>query len=801
MIFGTVSHGKTLCITDSCSGVTAQGIGFPDFALPYRRNALFQIANYITYGFVDKTQNEHYQQMLDVDHTYNQQVATIRSSVYIFNGSRFPRGNLTLSIGNMILTGHFGNNNSNQSIFYIDGGSSSQHPSHKDSWRAGVVSPAGSLFGIPSGPGVKVLPYAAGYYVGGGGSILYPHRYFVPTGEVIGDNAGYHYIEPGATVKIASNEAQQFIVSITPGTVLRVVAWATKYGQRFIQDVPTNWYSVSVRDFGPIQATVITLNDALSKNQICGFEDKIYVTFKSTVGPNTVDILKYLIDTYSDLTYDSTSFNHVRTKIANYPSHFALYKQKDIISVLQEIAWQARCAIYLKNGVFYLIYLPERQTAVDTILKSDILVNTLSIGHTPTEELVTKMNCRWRVSGIQEEDYTTVLRHNIKKYGTQEQNYDYYIYDFADAVVKSATFWLIRYSNTWKKARFSTPLTKLNLETFDFVNLNLGDIVADSSVLVMIESANYQSNDNTINIECWCPVKAGTMEEYIFAYPSIISQAYTFPTPSEIQDGFMGSVGPGNEIIARIRPPISGISCAGTNWPEENEYEEEDPYNQKETEDDDRRKNDRGDPNPTDVGAKNPGEKKKSSKTENMRASAAGPNTPDYDSPIIPQPSGWGGQSKYPEGPPPGPDSGNGEVTKSEKQDALDELPDADRAEFADCPYVDVYHANITKVLAGGEWGCDKGPGSMWHGGTYHAEKVVFNTNAEAAAYALSLRELDQSPFSCGTTIIFTAYERIGNEDCQGTGKTDGPIAYKNTDPSGWGSGAALDGVSSIDYG
>ena len=40
-----------------------------------------------------------------------------------------------------------------------------------------------------------------------------------------------------------------------------------------------------------------------------GWSDELYITFQSSVGPNTVDILEYIIENYTDLTYDTASFN------------------------------------------------------------------------------------------------------------------------------------------------------------------------------------------------------------------------------------------------------------------------------------------------------------------------------------------------------------------------------------------------------------------------------------------------------------------------------------------------------------
>ena len=75
----------------------------------------------------------------------------------------------------------------------------------------------------------------------------------------------------------------------------------------------------------------------------------MYITFQSSVGPNIVDILDYIIDNYTDLTYDQASFDYVRTKLAPFPANFPLLQRKNVIAVLKEIVFQSRCAFGWKT--------------------------------------------------------------------------------------------------------------------------------------------------------------------------------------------------------------------------------------------------------------------------------------------------------------------------------------------------------------------------------------------------------------------------------------------------------------------
>ena len=72
-------------------------------------------------------------------------------------------------------------------------------------------------------------------------------------------------------------------------------------------------------------------------------------------------------------------------------------------------------------------------------------------------------------------NYSLVLRNNILKYGTFQATYNYYIYNDSDTALSTVQFWFGRKSCSWKRVAFTTPLHKLNIETFDAVTLNLSE--------------------------------------------------------------------------------------------------------------------------------------------------------------------------------------------------------------------------------------------------------------------------------------------------------------------------------------
>ena len=213
----------------------------------------------------------------------------------------------------------------------------------------------------------------------------------------------------GSKVTLYGDGSLTYVASITPGTVLAVKAYQTLNGVRQLTLVPNSYYTVSTQNYGSVTAVQVTLPTALSliSDQVPGeylpisegWSDDLYITFQSSIGPNIVDILIYIIDNYTDLSFDQASFDYVRTKLAPFPANFPLLQRKNVIAVLKEIVFQARCAFWLEDDVVYLKYLPEEPTPVDSLTVSDMDAERgVEIELTPTEDIVTKMNVKWHLS-------------------------------------------------------------------------------------------------------------------------------------------------------------------------------------------------------------------------------------------------------------------------------------------------------------------------------------------------------------------------------------------------------------------
>ncbi len=208
-------------------------------------------------------------------------------------------------------------------------------------------------------------------------------------------NADFFWAPAGSTVSLVGGQQVVYIANLLPSTVLAVKSYRQFDTGAVLVTVPAAFYHVRHTDYSSYNVTEIVFSIPLSQRGP-GWNDEIFITQTSSVGPNTVDILTWLIQTYTTYTVDPVSFAHVRALIDNYPTHFPILERKNILQTLEEIAFQSRCTIFLRNDIFYLVYLSEDPTPADTITQDDVEAKTLQITHTPTEDLITRFTSTWR---------------------------------------------------------------------------------------------------------------------------------------------------------------------------------------------------------------------------------------------------------------------------------------------------------------------------------------------------------------------------------------------------------------------
>ena len=434
----------------------------------------------------------------------------------------------------------------------------------------------------------SVYSYSQTEYIGGISN--YPTGYPVV-------KSGFTWISPGSNLSLVDDFDFAFLVSAIPGTVINVFAYKGFNGLRQLVQVPDNYYRVQTS--GNITYVVMkkplsiisylinertTEAEAFLNQQASDFngfvsnhvvtnvdwEDQIYVTFQSSIGPNIVDILTWLIINYTPYNYDWTSFNLVRGIVANYPANFVIMEHPLVDSLMNDIAYQSRCSLILKDGLYYLTYLSGNPWPVGFLQLDAVAEDSLQVTTTPIEDIITRYVATWRPD--YSPDYATpnqvILRNNEQRYGIIETTKDFYIYNQFYLVKKSALFWMLRTSNIFKIVKFNVFLDNLNYEVNDAVILDFPPVFANIPVTGIITNLGYDTENYTISLTFWTPVKIGQMQPYLFAWPAGLTETdYYFPANLTTGGASLG-YSPGN-----IPPPpplnqIAQQTVDYSSWPD-----------------------------------------------------------------------------------------------------------------------------------------------------------------------------------------------------------------------------------------
>lgn len=373
-------------------------------------------------------------------------------------------------------------------------------------------------------------------------------RFDIPYEEAPSNNT--YLADTGTEIGPCSGGCEVWIANILPSTIKYVGAYrVTREGKRIFAPVPSRYYKKKTVNMGGYTVSALTFPRPLSNYPSENWEDQIYVSLSSSVGPNVVDVIKWLLETYTDKSVNDTNFNAVKSRVAKYPVGFALVERPNVLEEVKRICWEARLAVYLKEDKYNLIYLSEEPTSVDTISLSDIsLDESIKVDHTGTENLMTRIIASFNEHYLplrpEETLPRVILRNNIQRYGLHSAEEVFHIYNIRSLVEKSATFWLIRHSNTWKNVNFTTFLNKVRLENFDAVTFP-GGYFANNDTLILLERVTIDPENYTITFSAATGVRQGEMSQYPFYWPALKSPV------SWIEKG-IGGYGPGPSVKGKI---------------------------------------------------------------------------------------------------------------------------------------------------------------------------------------------------------------------------------------------------------
>jgi hypothetical protein len=304
-----------------------------------------------------------------------------------------------------------------------------------------------------------------------------------------------------------------YIVNLkTSSAVQSVYARRNCYGVPGFFKVPTEYYDVDTSySYGGKTVTAITMPVPLSTVDDSGWDNEIYVNLTSSISKNPITQIKWIIDNYStNLTADSTSFTSVASKISPLWAHWTLFDQPDALKLAEEMAWMARCALFVKDDIVYITFLAETPATVADINRDIVELKTMELGFTETEDIYTKLKGTYVTdySGVKESQKEFTYTLNTDKFGTEEDEFDFYMYCNKECVQVATTFWGYRYANSWRQIQVTAFLPGIVLESYDWMNIDIPQF-SINALPGLVRSTKHDTGNHRIDIAAEIASSAG----------------------------------------------------------------------------------------------------------------------------------------------------------------------------------------------------------------------------------------------------------------------------------------------------
>lgn len=252
---------------------------------------------------------------------------------------------------------------------------------------------------------------------------------------------------------------QWYVVNELAGSTIHSVrAYRDLDGVRTLDIVPEAYYTIfPSQALDGKTATLIGMAMPLERVPDEGWEKDIYVSYTSAQGPNSVDVIDYILTTYTSLAPNG-SFATTSPDLDDYPVGFALFTQMDALKLAADIAYQSRCALTKTNSAVSIRYLSQMPSGYDTIDAASILERSIRMGFTRLEDIRTHIIGSWNADYSEEGSRTVTYLNNEDAYGVIDHEINLFIYNQAALAKKSLDFWGYRMSNIWRTVQIAVPL-------------------------------------------------------------------------------------------------------------------------------------------------------------------------------------------------------------------------------------------------------------------------------------------------------------------------------------------------------
>lgn len=292
-------------------------------------------------------------------------------------------------------------------------------------------------------------------------------------------------------------------------------------------------------DGNELTPTTLEFTTALEDYVGEGWTGEIFTSVTSTIcsnSQNTANVIKHILEYWTNLTVDASSFASVANDINTFRSDFCFRELEDALTLCNRMAWEARCGLYVSNRIVYIKYLSEEPSATFVASEGNTAFKSLSASFMPIEDLKTCIKAQCNYTYFPEDSKELFkYKNNEGIYGLMQMEHDFLIYTNPDCMKVSAAFWGYRYSNSWRILNTSHFLSALILEPRDCVKYNLEEYT-NISLKGIITDLVHDTTEHSIILSTLLASKTG--DTGTFSEPNEDPEFWSGPDPWEADAGY-----------------------------------------------------------------------------------------------------------------------------------------------------------------------------------------------------------------------------------------------------------------------
>jgi hypothetical protein len=365
------------------------------------------------------------------------------------------------------------------------------------------------------------------------GAYKYPN-YYSYTSPVFGgttSSLSYHTFNTDL-IAAASDEfrilgTDRYVINLAPTTTVhQVFAKRTVDSKTELVAVPSSYYTKYLNNTLGIRSNCAYLEFTVSLDEREeGWADsEIYVTQTSSLTANSVSAIEYLIDTYTDYSFASSTYiTALKTHYNLFPIGCAIRDVRDVLELVSDIAYQSRLAVQFSGSTFGVKCLSESPDQYVTragyatrgaagivdLTVAQIDGPSFAMSFRPIEDVATKLKVTWQ-RDLSVDALTYEYFNNEDTFGLQESAENYWIYNIEGLVKLSADFNGYRKSNAWRRIKATSYLPLAAYQPFDPMSVTV-DTLSANTLDGQVINLDHDTLEHKITVDVELASKTGVV--------------------------------------------------------------------------------------------------------------------------------------------------------------------------------------------------------------------------------------------------------------------------------------------------